>query len=108
MLAALTFAVMVPDRVHARADGEARPFRSAVRDLPVPLRRYLIGVGLFDAGDYAHTLMIIGLIFSTAGAVNGVQDTLEGSATGGLVPKRDRRRAAEGVPCPRLRVRGSE
>ncbi len=33
--------------------------RHALAQMPHPFRRYLIGVGLFGAGDYAHTLLIL-------------------------------------------------
>lgn len=33
--------------------------RHALAQMPIPFRRYLFGVGLFGAGDYAHTLLIL-------------------------------------------------
>ena len=36
------------------------------------------------------SLPLLVAVFSVAGLVNGVQDTLEGAATGGLVPEGDR------------------
>jgi MFS family permease len=41
---------------------EARPQRSfitALRSLPVPFRRFLVGVGIFGAGDFSHTMLIL-------------------------------------------------
>jgi len=44
--------------------GGARPsvprFLATVRGLPREFRRYLVGVGFFGAGDFAHTLLIMG------------------------------------------------
>jgi MFS family permease len=33
--------------------------RHALAEMPTSFRRYLVGVGLFGAGDYAHTLLIL-------------------------------------------------
>jgi MFS family permease len=33
--------------------------RHALAEMPISFRRYLVGVGLFGAGDYAHTLLIL-------------------------------------------------
>jgi MFS family permease len=33
--------------------------RHALTEMPTPFRRYLVGVGLFGAGDYAHTMLIL-------------------------------------------------
>ena len=41
---------------------EARPRRSFVvglKALPVPFRRFLIAVGVFGAGDFSHTMLIL-------------------------------------------------
>jgi MFS family permease len=35
------------------------PFVASLRGLPKSFRRFLIGVGLFGAGDFAHSLMIL-------------------------------------------------
>lgn len=166
VLSAVVFAVFVRER--GKQSPSARPFGLALRSMPAEFRRYLSGVGVFGAGDYAHTLLILaatqlltpsmggvraaafgGLfyvwhnavyalsaypagaladrfghrrvlaggyaisvsvplaliacfvgawgsipvlaaIFTVAGLVNGVQDTLEGAATGDLVPERER------------------
>lgn len=162
LLAALTMAYLVRER--ARTPAKKVSLRHALAQMPTAFRRYLVGVGLFGAGDFAHTLLILaasqllapvhgpvraaalgaalyvwhnliyalaaypaghlsdrfghrrilGLgyaisvlvplaligcfargwasitvfaaIFGLAGLVNGVQDTLEGAATGDLVP----------------------
>jgi MFS family permease len=41
---------------------EARPqrsFRAGLQLLPVPFRRFLVGVGIFGAGDFSHTMLIL-------------------------------------------------
>jgi MFS family permease len=41
---------------------EARPQRSftaGLRLLPAPFRRFLVGVGIFGAGDFSHTMLIL-------------------------------------------------
>lgn len=166
MLAGVVFALFVVEP--GRSVAKKRPFHLALRSMPSEFRRYLTGVGVFGAGDYAHTLLILaamqllaprfgafhaaslgallyvwhntiyalaaypagaladkhghrlvlacgyaisvavpvtligcfaaswgslpalGGIFTIAGLVNGVQDTLEGAATGDLVPEHDR------------------
>ncbi|GAC1666136.1 MAG: MFS transporter [Candidatus Acidiferrum sp.] len=40
----------------------ARPhktFLAGLRDLPIPFRRFLVGVGVFGAGDFSHTMLIL-------------------------------------------------
>lgn len=57
VLAAIVFAVFVSERV-----GVSHPHRSfalALRGMPPEFVRYLTGVGVFGAGDYAHTLLIL-------------------------------------------------
>jgi MFS family permease len=166
VLAALVFALCV--REGPTPAGGGRSLRIALRDMPAGFRRYLTGVGIFGAGDYSHTLLILAatellapswgpvraataggslyvlhnavyaaaaypagaladrfghrrilasgyaisvvvpltliacflrssgslaaliVVFTLAGLVNGVQDTLEGAATAGLVAKGDR------------------
>lgn len=34
-------------------------FLTGLRALPVPFRRFLVGVGVFGAGDFSHTLLIL-------------------------------------------------
>jgi len=36
-----------------------RSFLMGVRDLPAPFRRFLLGVGVFGAGDFSHSLLIL-------------------------------------------------
>jgi MFS family permease len=36
-----------------------RSFWKGVRDLPAPFRRFLLGVGVFGAGDFSHSLLIL-------------------------------------------------
>jgi MFS family permease len=166
VLSAVTFALFVAERGHT-----ARPrhsFRLALGQMPQRFRRYLLGVGIFGAGDFAHSMLILAAtqlltpswgaakaagiggslyvlhnvvyaaaaypagaladrhghqrvlswgyslaavvplslgaffywhessvlllaaVFGVAGLVNGVQDTLEGAATGSLAPAEQR------------------
>jgi MFS family permease len=55
--AALAFAVMV--REGAGTGAVARRFGAALRELPRPFRRYLIGVGVFGLGDFSRTFLIL-------------------------------------------------
>jgi MFS family permease len=36
-----------------------RSFFMGIRDLPAPFRRFLLGVGVFGAGDFSHSLLIL-------------------------------------------------
>ncbi|MGB7283494.1 MAG: MFS transporter [Candidatus Acidiferrum sp.] len=36
-----------------------RSFLAGIRELPAPFRRFLLGVGVFGAGDFSHTLLIL-------------------------------------------------
>jgi MFS family permease len=36
-----------------------RSFFMGIRDLPVPFRRFLLGVSVFGAGDFSHSLLIL-------------------------------------------------
>jgi MFS family permease len=164
VLAGLAFAFLVKEG--ARSRPKILSFRHALAQMPAAFRSYLTGVGIFGAGDYAHTLLILAatqllapslglakaatfggllyvlhnviyalsaypvgavadrfknhrrilglgyglsvavplllmlafhqgraplpllaLIFSLAGLVNGIQDTLEGATTADLVPQ---------------------
>jgi len=67
------FAAMVRE---TRRDLPAPKFWIAVRNLPVPFRRFLVGVGLFGMGDFAHTLMILAatqLLAPTHGLADGAE-----------------------------------
>lgn len=55
--------------------------RHALAQMPVSFRKYLVGVGLFGAGDYAHTLLILAatqMLTPTHGA-------MKAAALGGLL-----------------------
>src|ERR1700722_10653168 len=57
LVAVVVFWVLVRER-----PVEARPRRSFVvglKALPVPFRRFLIAVGVFGAGDFSHTMLIL-------------------------------------------------
>jgi MFS family permease len=56
-LSALAFALLVKER--ARSRPKLVSFRHALSQMPGTFRNYLSGVGLFGAGDYAHTLLIL-------------------------------------------------
>jgi MFS family permease len=61
LLAVIAFAILV--REQRRPPGEMRPaFRAALRDLPIPFRRYLVGVGIFGLGDFSRSLLILATI----------------------------------------------
>src|SRR5262249_41359783 len=36
-----------------------RTFIAGLRELPMPFRRFLAGVGVFGAGDFSHTMLIL-------------------------------------------------
>lgn len=55
--AALAFALLVRE---LPCPQRARPsFWASVRALPVPFRRWLLGVGVFGLGDFSHTLLLL-------------------------------------------------
>ena len=56
MAVAVFFLLVQEHPVEARAQ---RSFLVGLRDLPIPFRRFLIGVGVFGAGDFSHTLLIL-------------------------------------------------
>jgi MFS family permease len=57
LIAVACFWVLVRERpVVAKSK---RSFLTGVRDLPAPFRRFLLGVGVFGAGDFSHTLLIL-------------------------------------------------
>jgi MFS family permease len=41
------------------ASKEKRSFFHGIRDLPASFRRFLLGVGVFGAGDFSHSLLIL-------------------------------------------------
>lgn len=57
ILSGLAFAWLVQER--ARSKPKLLSFRHALRQMPGAFRNYLSGVGIFGAGDYAHTLLIL-------------------------------------------------
>ena len=71
---ALAFAVMVTER--RRAPSYGLRLWTTVRMLPSSYRRLLVGVGVFGAGDYAHTLLILAatqLLTPTYGVARAAQ-----------------------------------
>ena len=57
VLAALVFAWAVPEK--PRTKPRIFAFKEAMGAMPTPFRRYLLGVGIFGCGDFAHTLLIL-------------------------------------------------
>jgi MFS family permease len=57
LLAACAMAILVKER--ARETIASRPFLGSITALPAPFRRFLIAVGLFGLGDFAHSLLIL-------------------------------------------------
>jgi MFS family permease len=56
-VAVLAFWILVRERVTgARA---TRSFLLGVKALPSPFKRFLVGVGVFGAGDFSHTMLIL-------------------------------------------------
>lgn len=54
---ALAFGLMVRER--RRAPNHSVHLWSTIRGLPYAYRRWLVGVGVFGVGDFAHTLLIL-------------------------------------------------
>lgn len=72
--AAATFALMV--REQRRPANPGSRFWASVRALPRDFRRFLVGVGVFGAGDFSHTLLILAatqLLTPSHGAVTAAQ-----------------------------------
>jgi MFS family permease len=57
VLSAIVFALFVGER--ARANTTRHSLRLALRNTPVRFRHYLLGVGIFGAGDFAHSMLIL-------------------------------------------------
>ena len=57
ILAAVAMAVLVRER--PRQPAAPRPFLVAFAALPRPFRFYLVAVGLFGLGDFAHSMLIL-------------------------------------------------
>jgi len=57
MLATLTFAFFV--RAKFRSANPSLTFRASLRNLPARYKLFLVAVGVFGAGDFAHTMLIL-------------------------------------------------
>jgi MFS family permease len=57
LLAVVIFALLVRERPSAARTKKS--FLAGLRELPIPFRRLLLGVGIFGAGDFSHTLLIL-------------------------------------------------
>lgn len=57
VLSALVFGLFVAER--ARASTTQHAFGLALKQMPKRFRRYLLGVGIFGAGDFAHSMLIL-------------------------------------------------
>ena len=57
LVAVAAFWLLVRER--PIASKPKRSFLMGVRDLPAPFRRLLLGVGVFGAGDFSHSLLIL-------------------------------------------------
>lgn len=69
-LSVLSFALLV--REPARVPNHALRFHAAVRSLSADFRRYLVAVGVFGIGDFAHTLLILAAVQQLAPAMGTV------------------------------------
>jgi MFS family permease len=56
---ALAFAVLVREK---RRTPRPTHLWASIRALPAPFRRLLVGVGVFGAGDFAHTLLVLAAV----------------------------------------------
>ncbi len=57
MIAVASFWMLVRER--PIVEKPERSFLGGIRELPIPFRRFLLGVGVFGAGDFSHTLLIL-------------------------------------------------
>lgn len=57
VLAAASILLLVRERADRMVS--ARSFGASLRALPLRFRRYLIGIAIFGAGDFSHTLLIL-------------------------------------------------
>ncbi len=91
-LRTLMFWTMIPGLIAAaimawiiqekrRAELRKVSLRHALSQMPHPFRRYLIGVGLFGAGDYAHTLLIL----AATQLLTPVHGPMKAAALGGFL-----------------------
>ncbi|MBI4441912.1 MAG: MFS transporter [Acidobacteria bacterium] len=58
LLAVVCFGLLVRERPLA-VSAPRIPFAASLRGLPAPYRRFLLAVGVFGLGDFAHTLLIL-------------------------------------------------
>ena len=74
VLAVLAFLLLVHDPGHS--PNPALKFAAALRTLPARFKRYLGAVGLFGAGDFSHSLLILAatqLLTPSAGVMGAAQ-----------------------------------
>ena len=74
VLAVLAFLTLVPDPAHS--PNPALTFFTALHGLPAGFKRYLGAVGLFGAGDFSHSLLILAatqLLTPSMGVVRAAQ-----------------------------------
>jgi MFS family permease len=64
--AALAFALIVREKRRPASQGVK--FWTSVRALPTSFRRFLVGMGVFGAGDFSHTLLILAATQLLAGS----------------------------------------
>lgn len=57
VLSAVVFGMLVAER--GRTASSTHSFHLAIKQMPRAFRRYLVGVGLFGAGDFAHSMLIL-------------------------------------------------
>src|SRR6202047_4521526 len=57
LIAVASFWLLVRERpISGRAK---QSFVTGLRNLPIPFRRFLVGVGIFGAGDFSHTMLLL-------------------------------------------------
>ena len=74
LLAVLAFFTLVQDPEHS--PNPALKFFSSLRGLPLRFKRYLAAVGIFGAGDFSHSLLILAatqLLTASMGVVQAAQ-----------------------------------
>src|SRR5438067_951978 len=57
LVAVASFSLLVRERPFTARS--KRPFLLGLKALPIPFRRLLVGVGIFGAGDFSHSLLIL-------------------------------------------------
>jgi MFS family permease len=57
LMAVASFWLLVRER--PMAEKARRSFLMGIRELPAPFRRFLLGVAVFGAGDFSHSLLIL-------------------------------------------------